>query len=42
MYNSRYFAVKPSPGFFVANLFIRITLPGSSGEGTTQIVGFKM
>jgi hypothetical protein len=41
-YNNSHFDVQLAPELFDAKLTIYITFPDKSGEGSTQIIGFKI
>jgi hypothetical protein len=42
MYNNRNFDVKLAAEFFDDKLIICITFPDKPGEGSTQVIGFKI
>jgi hypothetical protein len=42
MYNNHHFDVKLAPEFFDAKLIVCITFPDKPGEGSTQVIGFKI
>jgi hypothetical protein len=41
-YNNRHFDVKLAPEFFDASFIICITFPDKPGEGSTQVIVFKI